>query len=487
MPWRPRNFALLWDIVVISLSGVLAHYLRLIQAPPEARTITVTSYLLAAGIVGMVTWWLFGFNRRSIRHATRSDAHMLGLIAICAPLGGLIVSFLFDRGAALPRSILILHFLLLVGGLIGARVFAKLVFLEQFTVPKPMVSKGAAQEILLIGDGPGISSYIKALRAVGSSRTTVQAAYVLDSHLEGTTIRGQKVLAPNDALWSQLRDATVDQLSQHEGPSRLVVAANPALLSLEFRAALAETTMPVSFFGWSGHRSDLEGEANFNLVGTPKMRRVAPFYMPWKRLFDIAVATTGLIVAAIPLAVAAIAVRLILGSPVTFWQWRPGRYGQSIRVLKLRSMRDAIDGEGRRLSDAERLGWFGTLLRRSRLDELPQLYSILIGEMSLVGPRPLIHQQQRPDSVRLLVRPGLTGWAQVNGGQLLSEADKERLDCWYVDNLSFALDLKIMVKTVWVVLFGDRVPEGMAAKADPLAGEELYEKAQPSTLRGGDQ
>lgn len=477
MPWKPRILALSWDIGVILLTGALAYLLRFIQAPPEAQVPAATIYLIASGLVGCLLWWLFGFSRRSLRHATQADAQLLGLIAICTPIAGLIASFLFDRGEALPRSIIILHFLLLVGGLVGARAFAKSVILGPPRASNADEEAGPVQNVILIGDGPGISAYIKALMAVGISRTKVAAAYVFDQYLDGTTIRGQRVSLVKPALWAEIATLTGDK-----GPDCIVIAANPATLSKELRDFLAVTDLRVSFFGWSRDQSMLEGVGAPDVNDRRKLSSIARTYLPWKRLADIMFASVGLILAAVPLAIAAFLVRIFLGAPVTFWQWRPGRYGQSIKVLKLRSMRHAIDGQGRRLSDAERVGWFGTALRRSRLDELPQLFSILIGDMSLVGPRPLIHQQQKPDSIRLLVRPGLTGWAQVNGGQLLSEGDKETLDCWYVENLTLMLDVKIIIMTFWVVLFGDKVPEGMAAKADPLAGDELYGKAHVGNL-----
>lgn len=171
-----------------------------------------------------------------------------------------------------------------------------------------------------------------------------------------------------------------------------------------------------------------------------------------KRLIDIAVAGTALLVLAPLLFATAVLVRLKLGSPVLFAQVRPGLHGQPFRMVKFRSMTDARDAAGNLLPDAQRLPPFGRFLRASSLDELPELWNVLKGEMSLVGPRPLLteylprytaEQHRRHD-----VRPGITGWAQVNGRQTAMFSKRLEYDVWYVDNWSLLLDLKILAMTV---------------------------------------
>ena len=175
-----------------------------------------------------------------------------------------------------------------------------------------------------------------------------------------------------------------------------------------------------------------------------------------KRVFDIVVSATTLIVLAPLLAVLALLVRWRLGRPVLFRQARPGLGAKPFTMLKFRSMRDATDADGAPLPDHLRLTPFGRFLRSTSLDELPELWNVLVGEMSLVGPRPLLmeyvplyssEQARRHD-----VRPGITGWAQVNGRNAISWEDKFDLDVWYVDNRSFWLDLKIIAMTVGRVL-----------------------------------
>ena len=155
---------------------------------------------------------------------------------------------------------------------------------------------------------------------------------------------------------------------------------------------------------------------------------------------------------ALPLLLLALLVRTKLGSPVFFRQTRPGLHGKPFEMVKFRTMTDARDAQGELLPDSERLPPFGRFLRSSSLDELPELWNVLKGEMSLVGPRPLLMEYlplYTPQQYRRHeVRPGVTGWAQVNGRNAISWEEKFKLDVWYVDNVSFALDLKILWMTV---------------------------------------
>ncbi|MFY0610400.1 MAG: sugar transferase [Hyphomicrobiaceae bacterium] len=177
-----------------------------------------------------------------------------------------------------------------------------------------------------------------------------------------------------------------------------------------------------------------------------------------RRCIDAIAALSLLVLLSPVLITTAALVRLFIGSPVAFWQQRPGRGGVPFRLYKFRTMRAPHDETGRLLSDEERTSPVGNFLRRFRLDELPQLFNILVGDMSFVGPRPLLPRDQAPsDCARLLVRPGLTGWAQVVGGRAVSADDKAALDVWYVKNASLLLDLQIAIRTVPMILFGESI------------------------------
>lgn len=180
-----------------------------------------------------------------------------------------------------------------------------------------------------------------------------------------------------------------------------------------------------------------------------------------KRLFDIATSVFGLLVLAPIIAIVAWQIRRKLGSPVLFRQVRPGLNGKPFEMIKFRTMRDAVDGAGNPLPDSERMTPFGSFLRSSSLDEFPELWNVLKGDMSLVGPRPLLMEYlplYSPEQYRRHeARPGVTGWAQINGRNALNWDEKFKLDVWYVDNRSFWLDLKIIFLTVKKVLARDGI------------------------------
>ena len=190
-----------------------------------------------------------------------------------------------------------------------------------------------------------------------------------------------------------------------------------------------------------------------------------------QRLFDIAAAACALLVLALPLLVVVWMVRRKLGSPVFFTQVRPGMHGKPFKMVKFRSMTSERGTDGEMLPDAVRLTPFGRFLRSTSLDELPELWNVLKGDMSLVGPRPLLMEYlplYSPEQARRHeVRPGITGWAQVNGRNAISWEDKFKLDVWYVDHCSLWLDIKILWLTVKKVL----VREGISAAGEATMGK----------------
>jgi len=180
-----------------------------------------------------------------------------------------------------------------------------------------------------------------------------------------------------------------------------------------------------------------------------------------KRLFDLVVSVCALLVLAFPLLALIWLVRRKLGSPVFFAQVRPGMHGKPFKMVKFRTMTDERGPDGQLLPDAVRLTPFGRFLRSTSLDELPELWNVLKGDMSLVGPRPLLMEYlslYSPEQARRHeVRPGITGWAQINGRNTISWEEKFRLDVWYVDHQSLWLDLRIFLLTMWKVIRRDGI------------------------------
>jgi lipopolysaccharide/colanic/teichoic acid biosynthesis glycosyltransferase len=199
-----------------------------------------------------------------------------------------------------------------------------------------------------------------------------------------------------------------------------------------------------------------------------------------KRVFDLVATSLALLALAPVLLIVAALVRWKLGSPVLFRQTRPGLDGRPFEMVKFRTMTDATDAAGRPLPDAERLTRFGRLLRASSLDELPELWNVLKGDMSLVGPRPLLMEYlplYTPEQFRRhRVRPGVTGWAQVNGRNAISWEEKFELDNWYVDHRSFLLDLKILFLTVKKIVVREGISASNEATMPRFGGSKPAER-----------
>jgi len=181
----------------------------------------------------------------------------------------------------------------------------------------------------------------------------------------------------------------------------------------------------------------------------------------FKRLFDIIASFCGLVLFSPVIAIVAWKISRKLGSPVLFRQVRPGKDGKPFEMIKFRTMLDAVDTNGQPLPDEERMTPFGGFLRSSSLDELPELWNVLKGDMSLVGPRPLLMEYlplySEEQYRRHEARPGVTGWAQINGRNAISWEDKFKLDVWYVDNRSLSLDITIIFLTIKKVLVRDGI------------------------------
>ncbi|WP_353148448.1 sugar transferase [Pollutimonas bauzanensis] len=206
-----------------------------------------------------------------------------------------------------------------------------------------------------------------------------------------------------------------------------------------------------------------------------------------KRLLDITLSASALVLLAPVMGVVAWQISRKLGSPVLFRQTRPGLGGRPFEMIKFRSMLDAVDASGQPLPDSQRLTPFGSLLRSTSLDELPELWNVLKGDMSLVGPRPLLMeylplysaQQYR----RHEVRPGVTGWAQINGRNALSWEDKFRLDVWYIEHQSLSLDIKILFMTLKKVVVRDGISAQGEATTSRFTGSTLSETKTETTRR----
>jgi lipopolysaccharide/colanic/teichoic acid biosynthesis glycosyltransferase len=206
-----------------------------------------------------------------------------------------------------------------------------------------------------------------------------------------------------------------------------------------------------------------------------------------KRLFDFVVSAIALALLSPVLLLTAACSLMVLGRPVLFRHPRPGKDGKLFTLLKFRTMRNAVDSDGAQLPDEARMTRYGAFLRRTSLDELPELINVLRGDMSLVGPRPLLPQYlplYSPEQARRhLVRPGITGWAQINGRNSVGWGERFDLDVWYVDNQTFMLDMRILARTVGKVISGHGISEAGQATMTAFTGQSTG----PNDTRGAKQ
>ena len=196
-----------------------------------------------------------------------------------------------------------------------------------------------------------------------------------------------------------------------------------------------------------------------------------------KRYLDVALSVAALVILSPLLVVVALLVRSKLGKPVVFRQQRPGLHGRPFTIFKFRTMVDRRDAQGNRLPDEQRMTRLGRFLRSTSLDELPELFNVLKGDMSMVGPRPLLMRylgRYTPEQMRRHeVRPGITGWAQINGRNAITWKEKFELDVWYVDHQSLWLDLKIMALTVWKTLKREGINQPGQATMEEFTAEDV--------------
>ena len=197
-----------------------------------------------------------------------------------------------------------------------------------------------------------------------------------------------------------------------------------------------------------------------------------------KKIVDLVIATCILILTSPIIILSMLLVRFFLGAPILFKQDRPGLHGEPFKIIKLRTMRDSSNEHGEQMSDAQRLTVLGKILRKTSIDELPTMINVLKGDMSIVGPRPLLMRYlplyNEEQSRRHEVKPGVTGWAQVNGRNAISWENKFKLDVWYVDNHSFLLDCKIILRTIGKVL----QRKGVTADGEATTSEFLGSKPE---------
>jgi lipopolysaccharide/colanic/teichoic acid biosynthesis glycosyltransferase len=464
------------DLILVAAATLFALFLRdNLEFSPE-RTAALLPYLWLTLLSAAPVLQAAGLNRTLWRFSALGDYLRIVLAVILTVLLAVALGFAFNRMEGVARSLPILQGLLMACALIGARVAMRLRHAGRGRGAQNAPASPARQEsVLVIGLDAVTELFLQAVAEYAGDRVKVAGLLGRGERHRDRLLRGHTVLGLPEDLESVLADLEVhgvriDRIVITTAFGQLSEAAQEALLEVE-----RTSDIELDFFaervvlndrGRPRRRSEEQSPPN----GYQDERAAAPPvaldlealasrpYLRWKRLIDAAAAAVAVVCLAPLILLVGVIVVLDRGPPPIFWQQRPGLRGWPFRLYKFCTMASAHDREGRRIADEDRISAVGRALRRTRLDELPQLYNILIGQMSFVGPRPLLPVDQSPAfAARLAVRPGLTGWAQIKGGRELTASDKAALDIWYVKHASLRLDLEILLGTLRMILVGERM------------------------------
>jgi lipopolysaccharide/colanic/teichoic acid biosynthesis glycosyltransferase len=472
---RHRFLLTITDLALIAAATVGAQLLRdNFEIRPEqvAALLPYLGLTLAASLPVLAA---FGRNRNIWRLSAMADYTRVMGAAILIVTAAVVFGFLSNRLNGVARSLPVIQAGLLVFGLVSVRVLARVRHDRRRFGPKvsrfaPCASQ-PSETILLVGVNRISELYLRSLAEFGDGRVRVAGLLDPKERHTGRFVHEHRVLGGPEAIDSILRDLEVHGIVI----TRIVIAvafdtlspaARNALLGVEKHSGVelqlfAENIGIVDRSDRRREPSDQvvirENTATFWIEPREYETLSGRPYWRLKRAIDLAGSMCALALLAPIMLLVGILVAFDIGLPIIFWQQRPGASGRPFRLLKFRTMGSSHDRDGRRIADAERLSLVGHVLRRYRLDELLQLFNVLKGEMSFVGPRPLLPKDQFPAlAARLAVRPGLTGWAQIKGGRDLTPSDKAALDVWYVRNGSLWVDLAIVAGTLRMILIGER-------------------------------
>jgi lipopolysaccharide/colanic/teichoic acid biosynthesis glycosyltransferase len=454
------------DLVLVALATIAAAITRENFEIVDAKLIALLPYLgitlAAAGVVLPA----LGIHRSAWQFTSMRDCLRIVAATVVVVLGAVAIGFLLNRLDGIARALPLIQALLIISFLVGARILKRAS--HDRRVRSTLAPSDRTETVLMIGLNRLAEFYLQCIGEFHSSHLRI-AGVLGEGGRVGRSVHSHTVLGTPEEVVSTLRrlethGVFVDCILVTVARNDLSVSVQNALsqiqetttIRIEYLAERMGILPPARTIG----EKPSSEEPVSSTVRAVNQALGQVSYHQVKRMIDVSGSALAVILLAPLFLIVALLVAADVGVPFVFWQERPGLGGRPLRLYKFRTMGDAYDAHGRRKSYTERVSALGNFLRRTRLDELPQLFNILKGDMSFVGPRPLLPVDQPIDcSARLVVRPGLTGWAQIVGGRQISPSDKAALDEWYVRNMSLALDLEIMMGTVPMLIFGERVAE----------------------------
>jgi len=466
------------DLVLVALATIVAVMLRGNFDTLSDTLTNLTPYTLISVGCASVVFIAAGLDRTPWKYSSVADHLQVIVLTTLAMLLALVLTFALNRLEPVARSLPVFQGGLIISFLIGARSAARFWHTRRIhnNNGKDQINEQPHETVLVVGVNSVAELFLLSAKEFGSQRVQVAGILAEESHMRGRTIQQNPVLGTvvelPDILQSlEVHGVAVDSIVVAIAADRLQPRSLASLIDVEKSSDIVVQFLSERL-GFEGSQmpSVLADKKGDSVPGQKAVARVGRLidvgrtdsarrsFQHGKRIVDVIAAAVSIVMLA-PLALLiTFVVAFDVGFPVIFWQQRPGLYGRPFKLFKFRTMRAPHDKKRRRIADAQRSSVVGQILRRIRLDELPQLYNVLVGDMSLIGPRPLLPRDQAPDyAARLSVRPGITGWAQVNGGRIISTSDKLMLDVWYVQNASLLLDLTIILRTVKMILVGDRI------------------------------
>lgn len=459
------------DLILITIATVVSLILRDNLEISQARLILIAPYLGFTLLSAAILLPASGVSRTMWRFGGMTEYRKLILVCVGIVLSTVALCFAANRLDNVMRSLPFIQLVLMAMLLTGVRIAERSHrFRHRGKTPQGSLAE-KPEQILVVGLNSVAELFIQLVAEHRADKMQIAGLIGRKERQTGQLFRSHEVLGLPEELESVIADLEVHGVAV----DRIVVTVAFQQLSEEAREALLRvengSQIKVDYFAerigfaerppapaaaLAPQTSTVSSESALRPSEASSQRIIASLRRPYwkaKRLMDFVVASILIVLLAPVMVLVALVTAVTIGSPVLFWQQRPGHGGSTFKLYKFRTLLGAHDESGHRIPDPERETHFGRFLRATRLDELPQLFHILAGHMSFVGPRPLLDADQLDEfRDRLTVRPGLTGWAQVNGGRIVSAEDKMALDLWYIQHATFVLDLKIAFKTIGMIL-----------------------------------
>ena len=471
-----RRFILISiDVLVVGVATILAIALRENFDITQAKLVALIPYTFFSLGSAFIVFAAGGVDRTPWRHSSIGDYSQIVALTVVLVLLALVVTFATNRLEGVARSLPVIQGVLIATTLVSVRGAARLLLASEIRINGNSQANGHSREtILVVGINTVSKLFLRSVQEFASQEVEVAGLLTDDPAMRGRAVEQKRVLGTIEELPQilgslEVHGISIDKIVVATPADRLASRALRRLLEIERsseivvqflseRLGFGDLTKAPSVSS-RPERKVIHWQRALAPVGSvDHVHSVGKHFWLLKRTIDGFVAALLLFALAPVGALVSLVVALDVGFPLIFWQQRPGLFGRPFKLYKFRTMRAPHDKHSGRIPDDQRLSPVGRILRRTRLDELPQLYNVLVGDMSFVGPRPLLPRDQSPEYAdRLSVRPGITGWAQVNGGRMVLPSEKYVLDVWYIKNASFLLDFKIMVRTVQTMLLGDRI------------------------------